>query len=411
NDDKCRPLIYKYHPEVFQAGMLPPAQPVLIPQSLVHLTPSTPLPVGSSMDMGPAWNPSSRTPNPHLKFHFKVLDFISTLFLHIAPNNTGWTDTVETFLTKQGYKLAAEGSLRKRFGNALVWYNVLQDATTHHIDQVLRIARRRAIEIDDGMDISQEFEEGDPFSSPCGRQSNPPPFSNEDSSPESLRYLPPSQSPQMPLQSPRTPHHHPTVEDDDDGDDILITGRKRGRREDVEDTEPSNPFPDPAARVRPSDYLRARCPLCFGGEFPRASPEDERPDDNPDAIVCINACFTQKRNRQARDPPCTHPRTVFIPEQDAEAMEKYVDFIRVKKAPAKKRTNTEEPDHLEGSLHVPKSVLDGCEAGFTAADSCREKASMQFFDDTTLMALLCCHDIVLFIANMRSAGEKQHYVM
>ncbi|KAG6913159.1 hypothetical protein DXG01_009217, partial [Tephrocybe rancida] len=131
----------------------------------------------------------------------------------------------------------------------------------------------------------------------------------------------------------------------------------------------------------------------------------------PDAIVCINACFTQKRNRQARDPPRTHPRTVFIPEQDAEAMEKYVDFIRVKKAPAKKRTNTEEPDHLEGSLHVPKSVLDGCEAGFTAADSCREKASMQFFDDTTLMALLCCHDIVLFIANMRSAGEKQHYVM
>ncbi|KAG6913202.1 hypothetical protein DXG01_008814, partial [Tephrocybe rancida] len=38
-------------------------------------------------------------------------------------------------------------------------------------------------------------------------------------------------------------------------------------------------------------------------------------------------------------------------------------------------------------------------------------ASTQFFDDTTLMALLCRHDVVLFIANMRSAGEKQHYVM
>ncbi|KAG6912281.1 hypothetical protein DXG01_015703, partial [Tephrocybe rancida] len=61
------------------------------------------------------------------------------------------------------------GSLRKRFGNALVWYNVLQDATTRHVDQVLRIARRNAIEIDDGMDISQEFEEGDPLSSPCAR--------------------------------------------------------------------------------------------------------------------------------------------------------------------------------------------------------------------------------------------------
>ncbi|KAG6905606.1 hypothetical protein DXG01_001719 [Tephrocybe rancida] len=92
-------------------------------------------------------------------------------------------------------------------------------------------------------------------------------------------------------------------------------------------------------------------------------------------------------------------------------MEKYIDFIRSKKVPPRKRTNTEEPDHLEGSLHMPKSVLDGCEAGFTAADSRRKKASTQFFDDTALMALLCRHDIVLFIANMRSAGEKQHYVM
>ncbi|KAG6912661.1 hypothetical protein DXG01_013049, partial [Tephrocybe rancida] len=205
-------------------------------------------------------------------------------------------------------------------------------------------------------------------------------------------------------------------EDNSDDDDIPVAGFKRGRdEENIEESEPSNPFPDPTARVRPSDYLRAQCPLCFGGEFPRSHTDYERPDDDhtlsPDTIVCIDACFTQKRNRQARDLPRTHPRTVFIPEQDAEAMERYVDFIRSKKIPAKKRTNTEGPDHFEGSLRVPKSVLDGCEAGFTAADSRREKASTQFFDDTALMALLCRHDVVLFIANMRSAGEKQHYVM
>ncbi|KAG6805675.1 hypothetical protein H0H92_014417, partial [Tricholoma furcatifolium] len=70
-----------------------------------------------------------------------------------------------------------------------------------------------------------------------------------------------------------------------------------------------------------------------------------------------------------------------------------------------------DDDHYEGTLRVPKSVLDGCESGFTAADSRRQKASTQFFDDTALMALLCRHDIVLFIANMRSMGEKQHYVV
>ncbi|KAG6913748.1 hypothetical protein DXG01_004554 [Tephrocybe rancida] len=92
-------------------------------------------------------------------------------------------------------------------------------------------------------------------------------------------------------------------------------------------------------------------------------------------------------------------------------MEKHVEFIRSKRARSIKKPNTEEPDHFEGSLRVPKSVLDGCEAGFTAADSRRDKASTQFFDDTALMALLCRHDVVLFIANMRSAGEKQHYVI
>ncbi|KAG6913145.1 hypothetical protein DXG01_009270 [Tephrocybe rancida] len=34
NDVKCKPLIYKYHPEVFQGDMPLPAQPAPIPQSL-----------------------------------------------------------------------------------------------------------------------------------------------------------------------------------------------------------------------------------------------------------------------------------------------------------------------------------------------------------------------------------------
>ncbi|KAG6912139.1 hypothetical protein DXG01_017112, partial [Tephrocybe rancida] len=68
NDGKRKPLIYKYHPEVFQGDMPPPAQPAPIPQSLVPLTPSTSLPAGLSADIGPAWNPSSRTPDSRLQF-------------------------------------------------------------------------------------------------------------------------------------------------------------------------------------------------------------------------------------------------------------------------------------------------------------------------------------------------------
>jgi hypothetical protein len=56
-------------------------------------------------------------------------------------------------------------------------------------------------------------------------------------------------------------------------------------------------------------------------------------------------------------------------------------------------------------------VLDGCNDSFVAADERRMKASTLFFADTGLMALICRHDRVLWLVNMTSAGEKQHYAL
>ncbi|TFK60081.1 hypothetical protein BDN72DRAFT_550118, partial [Pluteus cervinus] len=176
---------------------------------------------------------------------------------------------------------------------------------------------------------------------------------------------------------------------------------------------PETPFPTPESRTRPSEYLRKRCPLCFGGEFPSSVAI------KPDAIVCLDACFTQKRNKGPRDPERIHPESSFIPETDLQRMQSFVEAVRTPKetVPKSKRqcnvtaTADEPEDVFEGNLAVPVSVLDGCESSFTAADERREKASTKFFDDTALMALLCRHDRVLWIANMRSAGEKQHYAL
>jgi hypothetical protein len=43
-------------------------------------------------------------------------------------------------------------------------------------------------------------------------------------------------------------------------------------------------------------------------------------------------------------------------------------------------------------MKVPTSVLNGCEEHFAAADEKCTKASVQFFADIGLMALLCWHD-------------------
>ncbi|RDB16024.1 hypothetical protein Hypma_003465 [Hypsizygus marmoreus] len=440
---------------------------------------------------------------PTLAVDLKVLDFVTSLFVNVAPNNTAWCKTVETFLSKQGYKLTTKDSLRKRFGNALQWYNALQDATTRHVDNVLHHVRRLQFDMDNGVDVSNdEPAVGDEPSSPCAApaaRSNTTHHEGHDRPPSTS--VPPEQAPAPPgtpspstpatprstrhkmtappatpslstpatprstrhemagfadhNQTPSTPRRYPraTVEEVEDEDtptdrrvpptvedfeveatptnrpppgndnfdnlssgDVPLSGSKRAREADEDadsdpPTEPSNPFPRPLPRSRPSDYLRSRCPLCFGGKFPRV----RTASSDPDAIVCIDACFTQKRNRQARDPPRMHPRTVFIPEDDANRMETYVASIRPSKTSKKKadkrsrHESEDEDDFFEGSLQVPRSVLDGCESGFTAADDRREKASTQFFDDTALMALVCRHDIVLWMVNMRSAGEKQHY--
>ncbi|KAG1772840.1 hypothetical protein EV702DRAFT_976390 [Suillus placidus] len=170
---------------------------------------------------------------------------------------------------------------------------------------------------------------------------------------------------------------------------------------------------DGARMDQPSDYLRSRCPLCFGGNDWRNRARDSLP--MPDVIVCIDACFTQKRSANPRgaagsDPPNPTP-SFFLPTDDVKAMEDFVERCRRDRRQA--RTSRAEPDEdgYEEGMRIPVSVLNGCGDSFIAADEKREKASTRFFTDTGLMALVCRHDRVLWIMNLTSAGEKQHYAL
>ncbi|KAI5989944.1 hypothetical protein EDD15DRAFT_2388922 [Pisolithus albus] len=154
--------------------------------------------------------------------------------------------------------------------------------------------------------------------------------------------------------------------------------------------------------TQPSNYLCARCPLCFGGNLERAKTDQ----DDLDCIVCLDACFTQKRtnnprNSAACDPP-NPTNTVFIPDSEVKwsCSSNHHSLAQ-----------TQQEDRFEDGMRVPVSVLDGCGDSFHAADEKHQKASTHFFADTGLMALLCHHDHVLWLVNMTSAGEKQHYAL
>lgn len=167
------------------------------------------------------------------------------------------------------------------------------------------------------------------------------------------------------------------------------------------------------------------------GECEHTQPRDDGAavdiNDRPHSIMQGDGNFTQKRMAEGEDDLLdgerTHPRTVFISPETLKRMEKEVEKARavpVKRKPTKKTAKAEaeggddewiDDDGFEGKMKVPESVLSGCESSFTAASEKREKASTQFFSDTGLMALLCRHDQVIFLANMKSAGEKQYYML
>lgn len=263
---------------------------------------------------------------------------------------------------------SSQNSLRKRFGESLRWFHCLQDRTDAHIQQIVTLARHTITSLNDGSFAP------DPS---AGHQ----------------------------------PRATPTQPVEQDPPESSSVGEKRPRATDDKNDMSDGVFPDPLPRTRPSDYLRRRCPLCFGGKFPR--PETM---SGPDAIVCVDACFKQKRNKGEKDPHHKHSDSVFLPDIAVQNAEQYTERIRPSRNTQPRKRSKPSPveevdDGYDGPLRVPRSVLATCQESFTAADDQRQKASTQFFSETALMALLCRHDPVLWIVSMTSTGEKQYYTL
>ncbi|KAJ7080149.1 hypothetical protein B0H15DRAFT_953635 [Mycena belliarum] len=343
---------------------------------------------------------------PSLAVDLRVLEFAKNLFLQIAPNTTAFATTLEQCLGSMGFQLQHQYSLRRRFGNCLQWYIHLRTATKAHYARVIETARLHylgIVEAPPAVDdeaareapLDQDVPPASPDSSPTPAQRGRHAHRNGDPRSASTTPTPPSPSPSP---APRQ--------------------RKRQREESPKRPRPSNPFPEPSSRTRASEYLRRRCPACFG---------DMKRDPSVlvDFCVCIDACFTQKRlkgkGHGGRDPPRFHPDSHFIDEEDAARTEAYVDGVRnasaadtrhEKRQKAMRDALAEEPSdgYEHPLLRLPTSTLDACESSFTAANENREKASAQFFEDTAIMGMICRHDRVLWLVNMHSAGEKQFNV-
>ncbi|KAI9066824.1 hypothetical protein FKP32DRAFT_1621557, partial [Trametes sanguinea] len=140
--------------------------------------------------------------------------------------------------------------------------------------------------------------------------------------------------------------------------------------------------------------LQKRCPACFGGT--RFGRDFQR--EGGDMHVAMDATFSQRHNTSAGDSPWHYDAEFFISKEQVDAVGDRIALARKKGA-------------KPFSSRVPEAALDECRKSFEAADEKKEKTTGKKFDDTGLMALVCRHDIVLFLANVDTPGEQQKFAI
>ncbi|TRM60906.1 hypothetical protein BD626DRAFT_359176, partial [Schizophyllum amplum] len=135
----------------------------------------------------------------------------------------------------------------------------------------------------------------------------------------------------------------------------------------------------------PSEYLRSRCPACFGSGARLA----EIDANSPDCVVALDACFTQKHNKQQRDPPFTHARPIMLAE---DVLARTAERVEAQGLGRRGRAHATQGGAMEDGLdgiEVPLESLRTCEDSFKAAQESIAKASTAYHDVTVAMALLC----------------------
>ncbi|KAJ7774429.1 hypothetical protein B0H14DRAFT_2401757, partial [Mycena olivaceomarginata] len=184
-----------------------------------------------------------------------VLEFAQNLFQQISPNNTAITLTLERVLENMGYQLDHQHSLRRRFGNVLTWYTHLCDLMKYHYQGIINKRREEVV----GPEIppppapapsplhllqrlrqctGRTREQNAPSTTTlhCSRSASP-----ASATPTSAAPYPASATPNSCC---------PPVD--------AKTGGRHHR------SHPRTHFRKPPLRLHPSEYLRRRCPACFG---------------------------------------------------------------------------------------------------------------------------------------------------
>jgi len=130
-------------------------------------------------------------------------------------------------------------------------------------------------------------------------------------------------------------------------------------------------------------------------------------------LLCLDGNFDHRRLKHAGsgDQPVPGAFTYFLSTDEVAATKQYVEQSMGKKPGCFADDEVTDPDATLPGLGLPEHIYSRCKKRFFAADEDNKKGETSVFSDTGLMAMVCRHDRVIFMANLRDAGEKRYYAL
>ncbi|OCH83923.1 hypothetical protein OBBRIDRAFT_815662 [Obba rivulosa] len=319
------------------------------------------------------WDPSGMFPTsptlPRIAVSVDLLEFYFAIFERSGDAITALARALRNYYTRRGWRVldsANQGTpmldpFRKPLGYAVQWYDnvrVLIDRTVDHAIDNARATIAAHLQSNMSAPVSRDPTDGHPLVVVDGPMTQPATSSDTTGSSATTSHTTESSTPSPPSK-PKS-------------DDDSTSGSRR----------------------ECASFLQHRCPACFGGaEWGRPFAE------GGDIVVAIDGNFSHRHLRSAGDSPAFYDPDYFIPKEKVDAVGARIEAL------------CKTPSNRRYVPKVPDEAVDACEQGHTAADEQKAKTNGDRFDDTGIMALVCTHDIPIFLINIDTPGEQLKYSM
>ncbi|KAK1218014.1 hypothetical protein PQX77_019312 [Marasmius sp. AFHP31] len=313
---------------------------------------------------------------PRMAISLDLLEFYRTLCQQSSDAVTALANGLSSLYRSRGLRLlgatgdAMQDPIRRALGNSLQWYDTLVNEVDRYVVQKIEATKKTLPVLDIPAPHPSALATSTAYTL---LTKSPTPVS-----PIPATSLPgPTASPPAPTTSARTP----TTSDPPPASETL--------KEEPPPASTGSRSPQPPSQGSCDPYLQRLCPACFGGkEFGQSF------QWGGDVHVALDGNFHHRHLKSGGDGVPFHQSTRFLSKE-------FIDGIGARVAAARARPPQQRTTKL------PDNIVDADQESYKAASGDNKRQTNEAFDENGVMALVCRHDIPLFMVSINTPGEQQ----